>query len=143
MAYLVVGNDLSLFLTQDAVLLLFSDEDNLDCLEKILLGNGFSSVLDRKNRCLVDHICKIRTNGSRCRKCNAVEINRLIERYVLGMYFQDFHTAFQVRSFYDNPAVKTARTQQRRVKHLRAVCRRKDQNTLGAVKSVHLGKELV
>ena len=58
-------------------------------------------------------------------------------------YFQDFHTAFQVRSFYDNPAVKTAWTQQRRVKNLRAVCGRKDQNTLGAVESVHLGEELV
>ena len=143
MTHLMVRNDPTFFLTENTILLFFTDQDNFHCFIEIFLRNGFSSVLDRKNRCLVDHICKIRTNGSRCRKCDAVEINRLIERYVLGVYFQDFHTAFQVRSFYDNPAVKTAWTQQRRVKNLRAVCGRKDQNTLGAVESVHLGEELV
>ena len=59
------------------------------------------------------------------------------------MHFQYFHTAFQIRSVHDNPAVETSRTEKRRVENFRTVGSRQDQKSLGSIESVHLRKELV
>ena len=59
------------------------------------------------------------------------------------MYFQNLHTAFQIRFVHDNPPVETSRTQKRRIQDLRTVRCRQDQETFVCIKSVHLRKELI
>ena len=59
------------------------------------------------------------------------------------MDFQNCLTAFQIRQLYRNPAVKTSRTKQRRIEGFRTVGRRENDNTLLAVKTIHLSQKLV
>ena len=59
------------------------------------------------------------------------------------MYFQYINSSFQIRFFHDNPSVKTSRTKQCLIQNFRPVCRTKNDDSLGRIKSVHLGKELV
>ena len=59
------------------------------------------------------------------------------------MNLEDFHTAFQIRSVYDNSPVKTSRSEKRRIKDLRTVGCCKDQKSLGCVKAVHFRKKLI
>ena len=63
--------------------------------------------------------------------------------YILGMDLQDIDTSLQIRFLNRDSAVKSARTQQRRIQNLRTVRRRQDQQTLGSVESIHLGEQLV
>ena len=62
MTYLMIGNDLSLFLAHDPVFLLFSYKDNLNRLKQIFLTYDLSSVLHGIDRRFIDHIRKIRTD---------------------------------------------------------------------------------
>ena len=51
-----------------AVFFLLARHHNLDGFKKILLGYNRPSLLDSKNRRLVNHICKVGTNHPGCRK---------------------------------------------------------------------------
>lgn len=59
------------------------------------------------------------------------------------MNLENFLTAFQIRKLYRNTSVKTSGTKQSRIKGIRAVGCSQDYNTLGAVKAIHFGKQLV
>ena len=59
------------------------------------------------------------------------------------MNLQDFHAPLQVRSVYNDTAVKTSRTEQCGIQYLRTVGCRKNQKTLGSIKSIHLSQKLV
>ena len=59
------------------------------------------------------------------------------------MNLQNIHTSFKIRLFNDNPAVKTSRTQKRRIQDLRPVRRRQQHKPLIALESVHLRQQLV
>ena len=59
------------------------------------------------------------------------------------MYFQDFHTPFEIRLIHNDPPVETSRAKQRLIQNLRSVSRRQNNNAALSVKSVHLGKQLV
>ena len=59
------------------------------------------------------------------------------------MYFKDRDTALQVRSIHDDTSVETSRTKKCRIKNLRPVRCRQDQESFGRVKTVHLSKQLI
>ena len=59
------------------------------------------------------------------------------------MYLQNLHTAAQIRLIHNDLPVKAPRTQQRLIQNLRPVRGSQDQNSPGAVKSVHLGQQLI
>ena len=56
MANLMIRNNPALFLAQDAVFLFFANQNQLNCLKSILLGNGFPAILNGCDRRLVHHI---------------------------------------------------------------------------------------
>jgi len=59
------------------------------------------------------------------------------------VHFEDFQAAFDVRVVHDNLAVKTARTQQRRVENVRAVGGSDDDHIGARLEAVHLDQNLV
>ena len=59
------------------------------------------------------------------------------------MHFQNSDPSLEIRPVHDDPPVKAARAQQRLVKDLRTVRGADDKDSLGRLKSVHLGEELV
>ena len=143
MSHFVVGNDAALFLAEDPVFLLLTNENDFHGLEQILLGNHVSSVLDCQNGSFIDHIGQIGTHRTAGCQRDCFQIDSLIQMNILGMHFQDIHTAFQIRLVHDNSPVKTARSQQRLIQHLRPVGCRQDQQPLGRIKTIHLGQQLV
>ena len=108
MAHLVVGHNPPLLLAHDAVLFLFTYQHHFHRLKQILLRHSLPAILDRQDRRLVDHVRQIRTYGTAGSKGDGLQIHCLIHLHIFGMHLQDIHTAFQIRTVYDNPAVKTA-----------------------------------
>ena len=94
MAHLMIGNDLALFLTHDTVLFLFAHKYLLHCVEQILLIDILSACLDGIDGRLIDHVRQIGSHCAGGRQRDFIQIHGLIHPHILGMYFQDFHTAF-------------------------------------------------
>ena len=143
MAYLMVRHDTPLLLAHDAILLFLTHKDNLYRFKEVLLGYGYPSVLDGQDRSFVDHIRQIRTYSSAGGKGDRFQIYGIVHLHILGMHLQNVHTPFQIGPIHNNPAVKTSRTQKRRIKNLRTVCSSKNQAGCMAVKTVHLSQKLV
>ena len=143
MSHLVIRNDPTFFLAEDPVFLLLTHKHDFHSLEQIFLGNHVSSVLDCQNGSFINHIGQIGTYRTAGCQRDRFQIHGFVQMHILGMHLQDIHTAFQIRLVHDNSPVKTARTQQRLIQHLRPVGGRQDQQTLGRVKTIHLGQQLV
>ena len=139
----MVCDNTLLLLAHNTVLLLFSGKYNLNSLKKIRLTYEFTSVLYRSKCCLINHIGKISSNCSGGCKRKLSKINSLIHLNILGMNLQSLNPSLKVRLFNDNTSVKTTRTKQSLIKDLRTVCRRKNNNTLRGIKTIHLGKQLI
>ena len=130
MSDLMIGDDPSLLLAHDAILLLLADQNDLNCVKQILLANILSAFLDRIDCRLVNHIGKIGADRTAGCKRNCIQIYRLVHSDILRMNLQYLHTTLEVRLIHDNPSVETSRTQQCLVQNLRAVRRTQHQNTL-------------
>ena len=72
-----------------------------------------------------------------------MEINIIRDLDFLRVYFQNGFSAYQIGKLNGNAAVKTAGTCERGVKRFGAICRRKDNDPVIALKSVHFGKQLI
>ena len=143
MSDLMVGNDTTLLLTEDTVLLLLTDEHDLDRLEEVRLGHLLTTMLDRRDGCLVHHVCEICTDRTGSRQCNLVEIDGIIQLHILCMHLQNIDTSLEVRLLHDDTTVETARTQQCRVEDFRTVRRTHDHDPLRGIEAIHLRQQLV
>ena len=88
MTNFVIGNNLSFLVAHNTVFLFFTT----DCykfkrFEQIRLVYKFSSILNRIDCSLIDHIGKIGSDQSCSRKCKCIQIYGLIHMHILGMYF--------------------------------------------------------
>ena len=143
MAYLMVGYDTPLFAAHYPVLLLFSDKDDLNGIQHILLRNHFPAALYGIDRCLVDHICKVGAHGSARCKGYRVEIHGLVYLNLSGVNLKGLYTSLKIGLFHYDSSVETPGTQKRLVKGLGAVCGSEDKYSLCRIKAVHLGKKLI
>ena len=140
---LMVGNDLAFLLAHDAVLLLFSDQNDFHGAEEILLADIFPALLDRVDGSLVDHIGQVGAYRAAGCESDRIQIHGLVHLDILRMHLQNLHTALEVRLIHDDSSVKTTGAKQRLIQNLGAVGRAQNQDALGAVKTVHLGEQLV
>ena len=143
MPHLVIGDDLSLLLTHDTVLLFLSYQYLFHCFKEILLVHIFSAMLNRIDGCFVDHVGKIRTNRTACGKCDRIKVYTVIQMHIFGMNLKNSHTPLQIRLIYNDSPVKASRTKQRFIQNFRAVGSAKHQNALRSVKTIHLRQELI
>ena len=112
----MVGDNLTLLITHDAVLLLLTAHSHqLKGLKQIRLVDKFPSVFHGIDRRFIDHIGKIRSHQTGSCQCQCIQIHCLIHVDILGMDLERLQTPFQIRLIHDDPAVKTARTKQRLV----------------------------
>ena len=143
MTGLMVSHQLTFFIGKDLVLLLLTGKDNLNGLDEILLGYKLPSLLNSKQRCLVDDICQIRTYSSTGGQRQLMQIHGLIHFDILAVYTEDILTSLKIRPLHYYPAVKPSRTEKRLIQHLRPVGSRKDHDTLCGIKAIHFRKQLV
>ena len=85
MAYLVVGDNPSLLLAEDPVLLLLAYQHNLHCLKQILLRDSLAAVFNSRNGRLVHHVGQIRAHCAGGSQGNLLKIYRLIQLHILGV----------------------------------------------------------
>ena len=143
MSDLMVGNDTTLLLTEDTILLLLTDEHDLDRLEEIRLGYLLSSMLDGSNRRLIHHVCEVCTDRTGGCQCDLVEVDGIIQLHISCMHLQNIDTTLEVRLLHDDTTIETTRTKQRRIENLRTVRRAHDHDALRRIEAIHLGQQLI
>ena len=110
---------------------------------KILVANCFL-ILPCCPKCgFVDKICQVCPCKTGSPTSNCVKTYFLIQLNILAVSFKNVFPPLDIRRRNDHMPVKTSRTQQGRVKHIRTVCRRNHNNTFIDLKSVHFHKQLV
>ena len=143
MPYLMIGDNLSLFLAEHAVFLLHSHQNDLYRLQQILLGNRSPVMFNRQNCGFIHHVGKIRSDCTGGGQGDLVKINRLVQPYLLCVNLQNIDASLQIRTIHNDPAVKTSRPQKRGIQNLRAVRCPQNQKSLGTVKAIHFRQKLV
>ena len=106
----MVGDDPAFILRYGRIFLLVTGDNSLNALLQISLGYNAASHADGTERALVDNVRKLGTAGSDSRSRDGVKVNGLIHLDIFSMYPQDRLTAFEIRKFYRNPSVETARS---------------------------------
>ena len=140
---LVVRNNLLLLGAEHGVLALRTGNDGLYALIQIGLNDAVASKTNGTQSRLVDDVGEVSTGRTRSCTGNRDKVDIAGHVNVLSVHLQNCDTTLQIGQLHWNAAIKTARTQQSRVKRLRTVGRRQNNDALGAVKAVHLGQQLV
>ena len=143
MADLMICHDLLLPLGDHSALALIAGDNDLYALFKIRLLHNVTPHAHRTQRRLVHDVRKLRAGSAARRPGNRVEIDVICHVDILCVYAQDRLAATEIRQFHRDAPVKPAGAQQGGVKGIRTVRRRKDDDTLLAVKTVHLREKLV
>ena len=94
-------------------------------------------------RRFVDKIFQIGPRKSRCASRNFFQIDVGRDRNFLGVHFQNFTAALQVRSIHHDLPVKPTRSKQGRVQHIRPVGRGNQNDAFCRIKPIHLNQQLV
>ena len=114
-------------------------------LGRLEIGHCHGTAPDarRCQRRLIHKVRQISARETRRAPRDDAQINIRAKRRLACVHAQDFLAALDVRIAHRDLTVKTARAQQRGIKHILAVCRRDDDDALVRFKAVHLDKELV
>ena len=139
----MIRNDPSLLCTEYTVFLRFTGNNHFHRFKKIRLWNCIPAVANCHKGSFVDNIGQIRTNRTACCQSNFPEINCFVHADILCMNFQNIDTSSQIRTLYNNPAVKTSRTKKCLIQNLRTVRRCKNNDALRRIKTIHLSQQLV
>ena len=85
MSNLMVSNNLLFFLAKNTVFFLFSGKHHVNCLKQILLAYNLSAIFYCHNSSLINHIGKVRTNGTGSCQRNFFQIYRIIHKHIMRM----------------------------------------------------------
>ena len=89
---------------------------------------------------LIDQVFQVRAGKPRRAPGQDFQINIVRQRSLAGMHRQDTFASTKVRVGNNNLTVKTAGTEQGRIKHVRPVGRGNEDNALIGFKTVHLNQ---
>ena len=91
----------------------------------------------------VDQVRQVSTREARGTARNDCRVDIRRQRYATHVNFQNLFTTADIRQPHDNLTVETAWTQQRRVKYVRTVGRRDNDNAFVTFEAIHLNQHLV
>ena len=143
MTRFMVCHQLNLFLALQHAAPLRSHADLIFGVLKIAHGDNALVRPRGQQRCLVDHVCQICTRVHRHTLGQAFQINIRTQWNLFSVYLQDFLSSQRVRQIHLHLTVETTRTQQRLVKNINSVGCSNDDDTLIALKAIHLNQHLV
>ena len=110
MARLVVGGAAPVF-GADHHLALGAEDDPLERVGEVGLGDKFVIPPRREQGCFVDEICEVGADHSRCPGGQPAEIDVRPERHATRVHAEDRLAARPVRRLHGDPAVEAARPQ--------------------------------
>ena len=143
MAHLVVGDQTLLGVGQNSVLLLGAGDDCLEGDHQVLLIDGLAALTDSPEGCFVDQVCKVCAYGTGGGLGDLLQIHIFRELDLAGVDLQGVKSALEVGTVHDDPAVKTAGTQQGLVENLGPVGGGQAHDALGGLEAVNLVKQLI
>ena len=143
MSTLVVSGNLPLLLRYKTALL-FTANSNLDkTLVNIFLLDKLPILFSCTDSCLIHQVLQIRTSKACSCSCDLMQIDIIRQRLVSDMDTKDLLTSLNIWSADHNLTVKTSRSQNRWIKNIHTVCRRKHNDTFVRTETIHLNKHLV
>src|SRR5659263_323429 len=143
MSCFVKGGKLLLFFINDAALLFRSEHNFENSLGNVMVYNFFCVMLGCIECRFIQEVGQIRTGKPGGHLCNFMQVNILAYRFAFGMYFKDGFSSFDVGTHDNYPAVKSARSQQSRIKNIHTVCRCNNNDALVRTESIHFNEQLV
>lgn len=123
--------------------LLQAADYTVDCIDEILALHSLLVVTRRDEGCLIADIGDVGTRETGGLSGQQVNVNAVVNLYVLEMHLEYLHTVVEFGEFNVNLAVETTGTQKSLVENIGAVSGRKDNHTRVCAEAVHLRKELV
>jgi hypothetical protein len=97
----------------------------------------------RHQRRLVYEVHQIGAGEARRAACQNLEVDIRRQRHVTHVHLEDLLATGDVRVRHHDLAIETARTQQRRVKHIRPVGRGDQDHAFIGFETIHLDEQLV
>ena len=139
-----VVSDKPLFrIGQHGILLFGTGNDHLKGDQQIFLIHSLPALTDGPQRGFVHQIGKVSAHGASSGLGKLLQIHILCQLDLPGMDLQRVQSALQIGLIHDDPAVKTAGTQQRLIQDLGTVGGGKDHDTLAGIEAVDLAQQLV
>ena len=140
---LVVGDDPLLLVGDDAALALRAGDDPLDRVLELHHVDGLLAVTRGQQRRLVHQVGQVGAGESGRASGQDLEVDVVTERLASGVDLEDLVPALEVGTVDHDLPVEATGAQQRRIKHVRAVGRRHDDDVVLDVETVHLHEQLV
>ena len=139
----MIRSSLFFFVTNNSRGSLKSHQYFIFCILEIFHHHAIGVMTSGKKRRFIDKICKISTRKSRCAFCKHVEINIRRKWHFASMHFQNSFATTNIRAINHYLTIKSARTKQCRVKHIRAICCRHNDYAAILLKAIHFDKKLI
>ena len=105
--------------------------------------NRFRTAPCGKQRRFINEIHQVRTGKPGRSACYFREIYTFGQRNALDVNIKNLLTSFKIRQINENLTVKTARTHQRRIEHIRAIGGRDNDDALRGIKAVHFDQQCI
>ena len=143
MAGLVVSDKALAALAHDPVLFLWSGHDALDGVVHLIHGDFGELATGRQDGRFVKQVGQVGTGEAGGAAGDPIEVHILGEGFAPGVNPQDLEATAVVGPINHHLAVKTTGPHQGRIKHVRAIGGRNDDDAVIALKAIHLGEQLV
>ena len=140
---LVVCGYLTFVLVHDARGTLRTSHDAVNCLVDSAVVNHVTVITGGQQSRLVHDVRQVSAGEAGGTLRDLSQVNSVSDRLACRVNAQDVFAALHVGCVHTNLAVKTTRTQQRRVQNIRSVRCRNDDDVRVTVKAVHLNQHLV
>ena len=139
----VDGDDPLFGVGDDAALPLRAGHDPLQGLVELGHADRLAVSPRGQDGCLVHEVGQIGARETGRLAGQLLRVDGLVERLALGVDLEDGHAAPEVRPIQDDLAVEAAGPKERRVKDIRPVGGRHDDDVGVRVEAVHLDEDLV
>ena len=139
----MVCGDLTFVLVHDARGTLRTSHDAVNRLVDSAVVNHVTVITGGQQSRLVHDVRQVSAGEAGGTLRDLSQVNSVSDRLACRVNAQDVFAALHVGCVHTNLAVKTTRTQQRRVQNIRSVRCRNDDDVRVTVKAVHLNQHLV
>ena len=143
MTGLMVGSVAALFLWHDHAFPLGTHQNFVFGFFKVLHFHRAGAAAGGHKSGFIAQVCQVGTRHTWRTTGDHARVNVLTEWDLAHVHVQDLFTAANIRQGYINLAVKSARTQQRRIQNVGAIGGRHHDHANIGFKAIHLNQHLV
>ena len=142
-AGLVIGGQLLLVLAHQHRAALAAHHDLVLGVLEMIHGHVARIAARGEQRGFVDQVGEIRARKPRraARDQGRIDVRR--QRHLAHVHLEDLFAPAQIRQRHHDLAIEAARSQQRRIEHVRAIGRSDDDDAFVALETIHLDQQLV